>query len=307
MAYVRGVKWTDEKKIRIQELLIRGLTRREAAQQLSKEFGEEITWAALSNACDRYGFAKYLLPEDKTIEIYKELTLPYDDYMISCDHHAPYFSELWVNRKLVIADKFGIKKNIEVGDLFDFDFIKMHKPIDGEKRLGLDGEVEHCNPLIKALDYFDENNVLRGNHEWRASRYTDSKIQARHLFGIFGAEIWKKKFKYSVYDKMMIGKKWMLVHPQSYSQISGSTAVRLAEKFHRHVLNAHGHFIALRYDRSGKYMGIDLGGMFDKSKISYINLQTTTHPIWNNGFGMIYDGHFYHFHEGTDWKYWLGK
>jgi hypothetical protein len=151
------------------------------------------------------------------------------------------------------------------------------------------------------------NYLLQGNHERRIGIQTFSMIQVKHLFGFIGGEIWAKKFRYSVYDKMHIGDKWLLVHPKSYSQISAAVALRLAEKYHRHVINAHGHFIALRYDRSGQYMGIDLGGLFDTSKIDYMNLSTTTHPFWNCGFGMILNGKFWHFHENTDFEYFFGR
>ena len=104
---------------------------------------------------------------------------------------------------------------------------------------------------------------------------------------------------------MKIGSKWMLFHPKSYSQISTSVGKRLAEKFHRNIINTHGHVIGSTYDRSGKFLVVDLGCMLDKRKMGYINLQTTTHPVWQNGFGMLYNGHFYHFTEETDWNFWL--
>jgi len=75
--------------------------------------------------------------------------------------------------------------------------------------------------------------------------------------------------------------------------------VRLAEKTHRHVLNAHGHFMAMRYDRSAKFMCCDIGGMFDIKKIDYICKKTTTHPTWNNGFAVIMDGGIELIHSGN--------
>jgi hypothetical protein len=214
---------------------------------------------------------------------------------------------LWANRFLAVAEHLKIKKHIIVGDLFDCDWAKAHPSTDGEERPGLDGEAAYSDPLIKALlEQFDENIHECGNHETRPAR-TIARIQFRHVAGYLGLGRAEKRYAFTEYDKIEIGNRWLLVHPDSYSQVSGSTAVRLAEKYHRNICNAHGHFIALRYDRSGKYMAADLGGMFDISKVAYINLHTTTHPFWNNGFGVLKDGYFHHFHAGTDFRYWIGK
>ena len=294
--------WTDDKVAAIKELIINGETSWAISQILSERWNEEVSKYTVDNIRSRFGMA-HLLENTNDVPLYHEDTLPEDNYMISCDYHAPYYSEVWINRMFAIAKKMGVKKHVVVGDLFDMDFAKQQKLNEGEKQSTLDKERELCAPLMKALNYFDEIYGIVGNHETKPGRITDARIQFRHIIQYL-TEGLGTKFKFSIYDKIKIGDKWLLVHPRSYSQVSGSVAVRLAEKFHRHVLNAHGHFIALRYDRSGQYMGVDLGGMFDTSKIAYINLKTTTHPFWNGGFGMIYDGYFHHFHAGTDWSIW---
>ncbi|GAI81985.1 unnamed protein product, partial [marine sediment metagenome] len=237
MAYTFGFKWGEEAKERLKMLSIAGLTTPEIVEKFSTEFNQKFTPSMIDQAKYRYRFSKYLLPIDKDIKIYKELTLPDDNYMISCDEHAPYHSELWINRKLAIADKFKITKNIQIGDTLDFDFIKKHPLLDGEKRKTLDEEFLEAAPSIKALLYFKKNWLMRGNHEFRVSRYTNSLIQAKHLYKIFGEPKWNADFIYSDYDKLNIGKKWLLLHPQSYSQVSTSVGKRMAEKFHRFIIN----------------------------------------------------------------------
>jgi len=300
--HTSGFDWAGKPRERLKKLAIDGLTSPEISEKLSTEFKREISIGAVEMARYRYKLTKHFLIKDREIKTYKELTLPEDNYMISCDEHSPCHSEVWVNRMIAIADKFKIRKSIKIGDLFDFKFIMRHYTEDIRS---LDKEVADTAPIIKALDYFDMNYLLQGNHERRVGIQTNSYVQAKHLFGLFGAEIWAKKFRYSIYDKMNIGKKWMVVHPQSYSQVATAVAKRLAEKFHKNIINSHGHLVGSAYDRSGNFLCVDLGCMIEGTKIDYINLSTTTHPMWKNGFGMLYNGHFYHFTEETDWDWWL--
>ena len=302
MGHSHGIAWSLYKG-ELLELVCNGVGYQDIADRLGRKSGQEVTYDAVANAIRRFKFTSRFIKVEDELKLYREITIPEDDYIIGCDAHAPYYLATMVNRMLAVADKFKIKKHIHVGDLLDLDFAK--KFYD-DTQSTLDREVFATDPLINALDYFDMIYLIRGNHEKRIGISTDNKVQARHLLGIFGKDVWTKKFKYTTFDKIKIGKNWLAVHPRSYSQIGGNVAVRLAEKYHRHVLNAHGHFIALRYDRSGKYMGIDLGGLFDIRKIKYINETTTTHPVWNPGFGMIYQGKFFHFHNETNWEYWLG-
>ena len=298
------INWQEAgRKERLQELILEGNTSVEIAAVLTDEWGQYINFDTVSNARRRLGLVGYLENADNAVKTYKEDTLPDGDYMVSCDYHAPYYSTLWVNRLLAVARKFKIKKHIIAGDLLDQNYAKFHAIIDGEEKSSLDMERDNTDPMLKVLAWFNETILIRGNHEGRVSRMTDARIQSRHIIELFGRPL-AEKLIYSDYDRINVGDEWLIVHPKSYSQISGSVALRLAEKFNRHVLNAHGHFIALRFDRSGKYMGVDLGGMFDPAKVGYQTLSTSTHPTWNQGFGMIYHGHFHHFHDGTDFRLW---
>jgi len=301
------IDWTQDKLDDIKKFKIAGYNNYEIADILSKKYNKNISYDTIRNTSERYRLTMKYLQKDKDIPTYEASTIPEDNYLVTCDYHSPYHSELWINRSLEIARKHSIKKHIIIGDLFDFNALKYWAVDEGAEKKDLDGEILHTEPVIEVLDYFDKNILLCGNHERRVGMKTDSLIQARHLFGLFGAEIWKKKFKYSVYDKLLVGDKWMMVHPRSYSQISTSVAKRLAEKYHKNIINAHGHFVGMAYDRSGKFLAIDLGGMFDTEKIDYLNLRTTTHPNWKNGFGMLYNGRFYLFNDETDWDWWLNQ
>ena len=251
----------------------------------------------------RMGWAVRDFIEKTEVKTYKNLTIPMDDYMVSCDYHAPYYSEIWTNRLLLIAEKFKIRKHVLAGDLYDFNFMSK---FPAEEKKSLDDEIKDSGQIYKILDYFDKTYLIQGNHERRIGNMTEGRVMSRHLFRAFGHEAFESKIYYSLYDRIQIEDKYMILHPKSYSQISTAVSKRMAEKFGMHVLNAHGHFCGLTYDRSGKYLCVDLGGCFDMNSIEYCTMRTTSHPFWNNGFGMIRGGKFYLFHKETDFDYWLG-
>ena len=228
-----------------------------------------------------------------------ELHLAADDYMIVCDYHSPYFSVLWHNRMLAVAEKLDVRKIIIIGDLVDCAFASYYY---SEHKPALADEADENKRLLRSfLDSFEEIILIKGNHEDRLGRLTDAKVTIEILLENWTREAWGTQIKYSSYDKLFIGDEWMLVHPKSYSQISGNVSKRLAAKFHRHIINTHGHFVAWGYDVSGEYLSVDLGGMFDLAKIEYVNMKTTTHPLWGNGFGVLRNNHFTLFDKMTDW------
>jgi len=300
------VVWDGNKVAYLKELIYKGYSTTEVSALMSEKFGENISQKAIETAKMRYQVLQHCIERDKDIKLYNDvITLPPKDYIVFCDFHSPYHSEYWLNRGLMIADEMNIRDCIIAGDLVDLNFIKPWPPDIIDDQSTLNKERKATEPVFKALDYFDHVTLIKGNHENRINRVTYGKIQARHLFELIGKKVWEKKFTYSIYDKLFISNKWMIVHPNSFSQISASVAVRLAEKYHMNILNAHGHFFAMRYDRSGKYVAIDLGGMFDQQKIDYINLKTTTHPKWNPGFVVITQDNGLHvFHKQTDWSYY---
>lgn len=305
MPRTHGFNWDDTAKDRLRDLKIQAYTNFEIVDILTKEYKQPITIKMIEQAVYRYRLISHLISAAEGITYYKDESVPDGNYMVFSDAHAPYYDEVYLNRMMAIADKFGIVKGIAAGDTLDMNFAKYF--YDSE-RGDLDAEIIKTTPLFQALQYFDEVIFLQGNHENRIGRMTDGKVQARHIFKIFGEKVWVEKFKYiENKTRIKVGRKWLITHPTSYSQISASVSVRLAEKYHRNIINAHGHFIAFRWDRSGKYQCYDLGGLFNVAKIKYTSESTTTHPEWNQGFMALLDGHAYHFHGGTDWKYWLGR
>jgi hypothetical protein len=298
-----GIEWSKERLGVLIDLRASGCTAPEISDQLSRKWNMPVSIDCVNNAIYRHQVGRYLIERDKHIKVYdEEMRITADSAIISSDWHAPYYSEVWVNRMLQFAHKYGIKTHVIGGDWMDMGFAKWSKfkmmENIGERESNLDEEIERVQAVFNACKLYDRTYLICGNHENRVDRLTEGKIQARHIIDLMGGKE-MEGLTVSVYDKLYINDDILVVHPKSYSQISGSVAVRLAEKTHRHVLNAHGHFMAMRYDRSAKFMCCDIGGMFDITKIDYICKKTTTHPTWNNGFAVIMDGGIELIHGGN--------
>ncbi|MFA5378620.1 MAG: hypothetical protein WC455_22895 [Dehalococcoidia bacterium] len=296
-------KWSNDQIEQVGQLRMSGLPLFKIAEIMTERMGRKITYDGVDGILKRSGLRFTPVEMNPEVKVYKEMTIPMDDYIVSCDHHAPYHSELWCNRLLAVAERFKIRKHIIAGDLYDFNFASK---FPAEERKDIDKEGEDSKSILNIVAYFDKNYFIQGNHERRAGIFTEGMIRARHIFTLYGQDVYAKKIVYSLYDRIWIEDKYLIMHPKSYSQISTAVGKRMAEKFHAHILNAHGHFVGLTYDRSGKYMCVDLGGLFDPAKIEYCSLRTSTHPVWNPGFAMIKGGKFFLFHQESDWKFWLG-
>ena len=288
------------------KFLISGEPPGEIIKRASPAKSAKAAQAKVDEIIERNQFVENFAHASGEDRIYNDyLRLPVDaPWTIICDVHAPFHSAEYLNKTILISEGFKSRRLLVAGDLFDMSFAKYWARMEGEPLTTLEDEAEAVKQVVRFLDYFDEIYLIRGNHENRVTRVTEAKIQAQSIVRLLTAEIFDRKFTYSCYDKAFVGDDWLVVHPKSYSQISASVATRMAEKFHRHVLNAHGHFQAMRWDRSGKFMGIDLGGLFDVEKIAYCSLSTTTHPSWNQGFAVLKNNHIYLFGEHTDWDLW---
>ena len=298
-----GIEWTKGRLGTLIDLRASGCTAPEISDQLTHRWNMPVSVTCINNAIARHRVGKFLMERGEDVKVYnEEMRINVESAIVTSDWHAPHHSEVWVNRMLQFAHKYKIKTHVIGGDWFDMDFAKWSKfrmmMGEGEGDSTLDEEIAKNRKVIEACKYFDVTKLQCGNHEQRPSTLTDGKIQARHIIDLMGGKE-MEGLTVSVYDKLYINEDILVVHPKSYSQISGSVAVRLAEKTHRHVLNAHGHFMAMRYDRSAKFMCCDIGGMFDIQKIDYICKKTTTHPTWNNGFAVIMDGGIELIHSGN--------
>lgn len=208
--------------------------------------------------------------------------------IITGDRHIPFTNLAWHEYMMKVAKRRGIKTLIESGDYFNQDvfafWFQSYQPL-----INLDWEAEMMSAeeiMDDLLSWFDNIYIIIGNHDLRIWRKVGRGQNFRLIFKLITQD---PRVHISNLPYCFAGPKdeYMIVHPKSYSQISTSTPKKLTEKFHKHVLGAHGHFFGVDYDRSGKFMAVASGGLFDYDTILYTHASITTHDLWVNGFCVL--------------------
>jgi len=222
----------------------------------------------------------------------------------TADWHAPYFSMMWLKRLIVVCQKLGIPQLAIVGDLTDLKWISRfaHRDLSGS----LDEEMRIVVSLLQVLlRCFDRVYWIWGNHEDRLL----VALKGQDLLPVM-ADLISEGETGDLYTSnagtILVDDDWRLVHPSTYSRDAAKTAVQIAAITHKNIACGHGHFIGYKHDVSGKYIGIDLGGMFDIEKQEYLHMGgPTTHPRWNPGFWVYHNGRPEPFDDAlVNWDEW---
>lgn len=229
----------------------------------------------------------------KGIELPKPLT-HYGPAMVSADWHFPLFKPELGNDLLRTAEQNNIKTLVVAGDLFNMDALSRFEPKQEEADLW--NEIQVTKGAIEVmLKVFDRILYIRGNHDERLIKALGYKLQFKQsielLFGALGVEL-LDRITFSNQDHLWVkpypsapsNLSWRICHPSSgYTQVPLSKARLLADKYDANIIAAHSHHFALGWDRSGKKIVAEAGGLFDKEKTGYLS-DTTSYPVWVPGY-----------------------
>lgn len=210
------------------------------------------------------------------------------DTALTSDWHSPYFSMKWLKRLLVVCRKLEISQLAIVGDLTDLKWASSWLTKDPTG--SLEEELKISVSLLQLLLMtFDRVYWCYGNHEDRLIKALKGHdilpVMAELVSQTREGELFTSKA-----PTILLDDTWRLEHPKTYCRNATMLAAQLTTIFHKDVGIAHGHMIGYKHDISGKYLGIDLGGMFDMEKQEYLYLSgVTTHPRWNPGFWIYKD------------------
>jgi hypothetical protein len=242
----------------------------------------------------------------KDLPTYPEQMLKIEgDTVLTSDWHAPYFSMKWLRRMLAVSKRLEVKQLAIVGDLTDLKWISRFMVRDRSSG-DLNQEFKVVISLLQVLlRSFDKIYWSRGNHEDRLLHALSGHDVIPALADLV-SEHEPGELIITPSSTMLLNSGWRLEHPQSYSRDAARVASQLAAIFHKNVACGHGHFIGYKHDISGRYVGIDLGGMFERAKQEYLHLGgVTTHPRWNPGFWVYHGGKPQPFDSSLiNWKDW---
>jgi len=228
--------------------------------------------------------------------------------MVVGDVHVPTTSATMTARMLAVADKYLPKKNrvlIVAGDLFNLDAYSDYPSI--ETMPTLEDELAAGKSFINACaDVFHKICLIPGNHERRVTKQNNGQLSFVRLAHMLNNE----KLVVSNWGHIIIrsgGETYRATHARNYSVTPLKVANELAQKYQQHIIQHHEHHLAIGYDRFGRYLIINNGGLFDRNKIGYALWDDSKSPVMQPGFTMIREGTptLFGNHPWTDWSKWL--
>lgn len=214
------------------------------------------------------------------------LTIESDNILIVSDWHIPFVSEKWFARVMEIQKEHDVRDIAIPGDFLDCENWSTFK--DQQPKECWEEEMEYAEHYGNILsDTFDNVYYCVGNHEFRWVRALYGKGTIKRLWKMIGID--QRNVHITENDYMVLNGDTRICHSKNYSQTELSIAKRLATKYHCNIANAHGHFAGIDTDISGNFWVCDLGGLFDSTKIKYMQ-NTSTYPVLENGFLHVLDG-----------------
>lgn len=238
------------------------------------------------------------------------LTFTTGDICLACDFHIPFQDEALIDYMIDVCEDYGIKELAIDGDFFDCDNLSSFNSIveseldytitwNGEKK-----EVQKM--LVKLLRHFDTIYMCSGNHENRWVAITGGKGGFKGMIKEvmpenITIEDYRKRVKVTIDTHMILNHKWfdeygeeqvqewLLCHPRNFSILPLRVSRDLAARYLKNIHMAHGHNLYKGHDRSGKFICLDGGGLFDKDALAYAS-RISTHPAMKSGFYLLVNG-----------------
>jgi len=252
---------------------------------VSKRLSQHLT---NKRSTDRGGpFARKIDEQRKPIFLYT------DAFATAGDFHVPFHDERLMQQMFDESIKRGITKFVGGGDIWDCYMLSKHL-----KRVHLVTSFEEEGMYVKdvmrrMLEVYDDIYLAMGNHELRWLKETPNVSLVQLWKQAVPDDMTWQQFTSRVHLTLdnhihvyIDDQDWLIVHPESYSQLPLSVATRLAIKHQCHIVSYHGHNDAHGWDKSGKYRCIDGGGLFDKYSLDY-QRNANAMPEMKSGFNLI--------------------
>jgi predicted phosphodiesterase len=222
-------------------------------------------------------------------ELDKPVRLSHNDgaWVATADWHVPLTDGKYVSQFLRHCKRHGIRNLMIVGDFLNGDELSQYFP--KQLNANMDREIREARSIMrKLLASFDRVVYTWGNHDYRyvkAYGYKQSFVEAMREKVFYGHEFDKIEFTNldHVYLTDTKNGTWYLCHPANYSSQPLANGRKLASIKMCNIATAHSHHCAVGTDASGKYMVVEMGGLFDIASTEYLR-RSTTFPQWTQGF-----------------------
>ena len=310
----------------------RGLTQREHASELGEKYSTYVNQLRAS----KIEFER--VPESRYPTYDQPLTIE-GDAIVLLNLHIPFHSAEFINKCLLVARAWGIRKAFLGGDVLDLHafngfaghFEEAEKKVissDLESRLfalaekmpakyrmalidelagaepesgNVGAEIAESRSVLTALQMeFDEIVWIMGNHEQRVIRSLERVLPAVQLAELFGAS--DPKWKVSSYFWGLLvsgGEEYQIEHPNTIRKGASKT---LAAKYQKHIIMGHNHQFVIQHDVSGRFWAIEPGMCCDERKMDYASKRHSVSDAHIPGAVMVVNGKPYMLNDGmTDW------
>ncbi len=287
--------WPQDRDAELKALREAGISTKEIANMV--DVSEQVASYHLKDVKPLDGLLD-ILPNYAT----ELLHIPDAPCVLTADWHAPYFSQLWLKRMLRVAERYHVKTLAIVGDFTDMSWIS-HYMRKEQRGGGLDMDVRIIfKTLGLLLSVFDDVWWCYGNHEDRLPQALHGQDMLQAAATAFGAKC-TGQLHMTDMPTLLLGNDWRLEHPKTFSRDGAKVGAAAASIYLKNIACGHGHHFGFKYDVSGRFLGIDLGGMFDVAKQEYLfKTGITTLPQWTPGFWVYKNGKVLPFEDSlTDW------
>jgi len=297
----------DELAAEAYRLSRRGLTRAEIAHELREHYTGKLPepttgWAtSLLRHHERVTAAQYGVREYtfRTGDEFTAVSVPIFDgapvldwprCVVIGDVHLPTTDFAFVETMLEIAQRMGIKRLLIGGDLVNADAYSRFEHLVSPPTFAEERAVA-VRFMSRVSEVFDEIVLLRGNHEDRILKRNGGNISAGVLGVLFSSARGKLKMTPYAYATVHSGGHvWRVTHQKNYAQIPGRVAEWLSQKYDCNIISFHQHHVGVHMSSNGKWVLVDGGGLFDDTKMAYVQLTDSTAPRMAQGFVVLEDG-----------------
>jgi hypothetical protein len=211
--------------------------------------------------------------------------------LIWADVHAPCHDAGWMDRTANLAIKWGIRNLIIAGDFADFNSFSV---FGREAGIDANQELETLSKLMDALSKTFCVWYFAGNHDVRpikALKNNDAGLDLSWIIRMFTPKDGELHVSNYYWCELVSANEcYQIEHPKNTSVHATIVPKKLAEKYGRHVVGAHGHAWGQSIDISGRYWAIDSGVCADPLRMGYIQQRHSTRPEVVQGAVVIMDG-----------------